>query len=213
MTHPSGGRLRVYPVTCTQARCLEEINPRCYAFSVLGNDSPLTALDWTQKAAKVAAAKDAHERAESELFVCGGELLRCHGLATRGRASRLFEPIPRRVALLRVGRRCSRCSLWLARRARAAEAERAGLVSRVVPPKKLVEEALAVLVGEEFLERRLRAAREVADKGLRVAFHFHPMVFYQDWCQDYGDIAERLLARQHLAVVVQKRCVHADDSR
>jgi hypothetical protein len=34
-------RLRVYSVTRTQARCLEEINPRCYSFSVLGNDSPL----------------------------------------------------------------------------------------------------------------------------------------------------------------------------
>ena len=35
-------RLKVYPVTRTQARCLEEINPRCYSFSVLGNDSPLS---------------------------------------------------------------------------------------------------------------------------------------------------------------------------
>ena len=34
-------RLKVYSVTRTQARCLEEINPRCYAFSVLGNNSPL----------------------------------------------------------------------------------------------------------------------------------------------------------------------------
>lgn len=49
--------------------------------------------------------------------------------------------------------------------------------------------------GTASLERRLRAAREVADKGLRVAFHFHPMVFYQDWRRDYGAIAECLLAR------------------
>ena len=34
-------RLKSYSVTQTQARCLEEINPRCYSFSVLGNDTPL----------------------------------------------------------------------------------------------------------------------------------------------------------------------------
>ena len=49
--------------------------------------------------------------------------------------------------------------------------------------------------GTASLEQRLRAARAVADQGLRVAFHFHPMIFYQAWRRDYGDIAERLLAR------------------
>ncbi|MGB3563857.1 MAG: spore photoproduct lyase family protein [Thermoanaerobaculia bacterium] len=49
--------------------------------------------------------------------------------------------------------------------------------------------------GTASLERRLRAARAVADQGLRVAFHFHPMIFYQAWRRDYGGIAERLLAR------------------
>jgi spore photoproduct lyase len=49
--------------------------------------------------------------------------------------------------------------------------------------------------GTASLERRLRAARAVADRGLRVAFHFHPMVFYREWRQDYGAIAERLLTR------------------
>jgi hypothetical protein len=34
-------RLKNYSVTRTQARCLEEINSRCYSFSVLGNDTPL----------------------------------------------------------------------------------------------------------------------------------------------------------------------------
>jgi spore photoproduct lyase len=48
--------------------------------------------------------------------------------------------------------------------------------------------------GTATLERRLRAARAVADLGRRVAFHFHPMVFYRDWRRDYGTIAERLLA-------------------
>jgi spore photoproduct lyase len=49
--------------------------------------------------------------------------------------------------------------------------------------------------GTASLERRLRAARTVADHGRRVAFHFHPMIFYQNWRRDYGDIAERLLTR------------------
>lgn len=47
--------------------------------------------------------------------------------------------------------------------------------------------------GTATLERRLRAARVVADLGRRVAFHFHPMVFYRDWRRDYGGVAERLL--------------------
>jgi len=34
-------RLKAYSVTRTPAYCLEEIDPSCYTFSVLGNDSPL----------------------------------------------------------------------------------------------------------------------------------------------------------------------------
>jgi hypothetical protein len=34
-------RLRTYSVTDTPAYCLEEVGPRCYTFSVLGNDAPL----------------------------------------------------------------------------------------------------------------------------------------------------------------------------
>ncbi|NIR47323.1 hypothetical protein GWO43_02460 [candidate division KSB1 bacterium] len=43
------------------------------------------------------------------------------------------------------------------------------------------------------LEARLRAARQVADKGIGVAFHFHPMVYYQGWDRDYPEIASRLM--------------------
>jgi len=35
------------------------------------------------------------------------------------------------------------------------------------------------------LEQRLKAARRVADKGIRVAFHFHPMLHYLGWQSDY----------------------------
>ncbi len=36
------------------------------------------------------------------------------------------------------------------------------------------------------LAERLDAARLVADKGIKVAFHFHPMVYYSDWEEDYA---------------------------
>ena len=44
------------------------------------------------------------------------------------------------------------------------------------------------------LEQRLRAARRVADRGIRVAFHFHPMVHYEGWEHDYPALAQRLIA-------------------
>ncbi|MFQ5641041.1 MAG: radical SAM protein [bacterium] len=44
------------------------------------------------------------------------------------------------------------------------------------------------------LEQRLLAARHVADKGIGVAFHFHPMVYYQGWEHDYPQIATHLTA-------------------
>jgi len=39
------------------------------------------------------------------------------------------------------------------------------------------------------LPRRLEAARRVADRGIGVAFHFHPMVYYDSWREDYGSLA------------------------
>lgn len=47
--------------------------------------------------------------------------------------------------------------------------------------------------GTASLERRLAAARAVADRGQRVAFHFHPMVYYRGWREEYGAVAERLV--------------------
>ncbi len=43
------------------------------------------------------------------------------------------------------------------------------------------------------LDERIGAARAVADLGVKVAFHFHPMVYYADWQLDYAAIATRLL--------------------
>ena len=57
----------------------------------------------------------------------------------------------------------------------------------------------AVIANEEHLtvslERRINAARKVADKGIKVAFHFHPMVYYDAWDQDYPAIATELMTR------------------
>ena len=42
------------------------------------------------------------------------------------------------------------------------------------------------------LDQRITAARTVANQGIKVSFHFHPMVYYQGWQIDYPDIAQRL---------------------
>jgi len=42
------------------------------------------------------------------------------------------------------------------------------------------------------LENRLKAARSVADKGVKVSFHFHPIVYYDDWRLAYTDIAKKV---------------------
>lgn len=39
------------------------------------------------------------------------------------------------------------------------------------------------------LDRRLNAARGVADKGVKVSFHFHPIVYYDNWEEEYTAIA------------------------
>lgn len=38
------------------------------------------------------------------------------------------------------------------------------------------------------LERRLQAARKLADKGVVVGFHFHPIIHYTDWRQEYSEL-------------------------
>ncbi len=45
------------------------------------------------------------------------------------------------------------------------------------------------------LEQRLDAARQVADRRIKVAFHFHPMVYYDGWKEDYRRAAEQVMAR------------------
>ena len=46
--------------------------------------------------------------------------------------------------------------------------------------------------GSAPLDKRLDAAQRLAEQGSLVGFHFHPMIHYQAWEQDYGDIFIRL---------------------
>jgi len=55
----------------------------------------------------------------------------------------------------------------------------------------------AVIDNEEHFtasfERRVAAARQVAGRGVRVAFHFHPMVYYEGWRDHYTAAAQSLV--------------------
>jgi spore photoproduct lyase len=42
------------------------------------------------------------------------------------------------------------------------------------------------------LDERISSARTLADQGLKVAFHFHPLVYYAGWDKEYFEIANRL---------------------
>lgn len=46
--------------------------------------------------------------------------------------------------------------------------------------------------GTVTLEKRLLAARKMADAGYVVGFHFHPMVHYQNWEEDYRAVVDRV---------------------
>jgi len=45
------------------------------------------------------------------------------------------------------------------------------------------------------LDQRIQAARKVADQGIKVGFHFHPMVYHKGWEREYPDIARKLIRR------------------
>ncbi|MCH7612670.1 MAG: hypothetical protein IIB45_04855 [Candidatus Marinimicrobia bacterium] len=46
-----------------------------------------------------------------------------------------------------------------------------------------------------FLEQRINAARQLADAGVIVGFHFHPIVYYEGWEKEYTKIVQSLLNR------------------
>ncbi|QOP44954.1 SPL family radical SAM protein [Sulfurimonas paralvinellae] len=43
------------------------------------------------------------------------------------------------------------------------------------------------------LDKRLRAARRVADKGIKIGFHFHPIVEYVGYLDEYQAVYEKLI--------------------
>ena len=44
------------------------------------------------------------------------------------------------------------------------------------------------------LEQRLQAAKRVTDKGIKVAFHFHPIIYYQGWDHEYPELGARVIS-------------------
>ncbi len=42
------------------------------------------------------------------------------------------------------------------------------------------------------LDERINSARKVADKGIKVGFHFHPIVHYENYLEDYRQIFQKL---------------------
>lgn len=46
--------------------------------------------------------------------------------------------------------------------------------------------------GTVSLDKRLAAARKVADANVLVGFHFHPMVIYKNWKKEYQDIFQKI---------------------
>lgn len=43
------------------------------------------------------------------------------------------------------------------------------------------------------LQNRLEAARAVTDRGIKVAFHFHPIIYYSEWQTAYPQIAHTIM--------------------
>ena len=47
------------------------------------------------------------------------------------------------------------------------------------------------------LDKRLNSARRLADKGVKVGFHFHPIVEYDNYLNEYQEVYEKLLLQFH----------------
>ena len=74
------------------------------------------------------------------------------------------------------------------------------LLTHPVPRNVLVTWSLnprIVIDNEEHLtaslEKRLHAARQVANRGILTGFHFHPIIYMEGWESAYGEITARLL--------------------
>jgi spore photoproduct lyase len=45
------------------------------------------------------------------------------------------------------------------------------------------------------LQQRIVAAEKMAQKGALVGFHFHPIIWYKNWKEEYGEVFDELLKR------------------
>ena len=43
------------------------------------------------------------------------------------------------------------------------------------------------------LDKRIASARKMADKGVKVGFHFHPIVEYEGYLNDYGEVYKKII--------------------
>jgi spore photoproduct lyase len=78
----------------------------------------------------------------------------------------------------------------------------AHLLARKVPENVLTTWSLnpqVIIDNEEHftasLEKRLDAAGKMAEKGNLIGFHFHPMVYYDEWKRDYRDLFTEITKR------------------
>lgn len=69
------------------------------------------------------------------------------------------------------------------------------LLDNEIPPNVIVTWSLntqTIIDNEEHLTaslgERLASARKVADRGIKVGFHFHPIIQYKGWKEEYGEI-------------------------
>ncbi len=76
------------------------------------------------------------------------------------------------------------------------------LLHHEIPPNVIVTWSLnpqIVIDHEEHLtaslEERLAAARSVADKGIAVGFHLHPMIYIEGWEEEYGRLFAQMQER------------------
>ncbi len=83
------------------------------------------------------------------------------------------------------------------------------LLKADLPPNLLCTWSLntpTLIANEEHLtaslDDRLRSARALADRGVLVGFHLHPMIHYADWREDYGMLLQRMLENFDAAEVV-----------
>ncbi|MCB0394643.1 MAG: hypothetical protein KDD25_08785, partial [Bdellovibrionales bacterium] len=49
--------------------------------------------------------------------------------------------------------------------------------------------------GTASLEERLSSAKKCVDRGFKIAFHFDPMIFHENWKENYGDLIDQIQNR------------------